>query len=142
MLGKFHGEGHGNPLQYSCLKNPIEEPGALQSMGLQSIGKKERKKVKSLSHVPVFATTWTVAYQAPLSMGFSRQEYWSGLPFLLLGTIPNPGTEPGSPVMWLLPSEPPRKSKKVLESTEQLSTLREEMITFTCPWKTQSQFLL
>ena len=39
------------------------------------------KKVKSLSYVRFFATPWTVAYQAPLSMGFSRQEYWSGLPF-------------------------------------------------------------
>ena len=38
-------------------------------------------KVKSLSHVRLFATPWTVAYQLPLSMGFSRQEYWSGLPF-------------------------------------------------------------
>ena len=38
-------------------------------------------KVKSLSHVRLFATPWTVAHQAPLSMGFSRQEYWSGLPF-------------------------------------------------------------
>ena len=41
----------------------------------------ERKKVKSLSRVRLFATPWTVAYQAPPSMGFSRQEYWSGLPF-------------------------------------------------------------
>ena len=40
------------------------------------------KKVKSLSHVRLFATPWTVAYQAPLSMGFSRQESWSGLPFI------------------------------------------------------------
>jgi len=39
---------------------------------------------------------WTVAHQAPLSMGFSRQEYWSGLPFLSLGDLPNPGIEPGS----------------------------------------------
>ena len=39
-----------------------------------------RVKVKSLSRVQLFATPWTVAYQAPLSMGFSRQEYWSGLP--------------------------------------------------------------
>ena len=39
-------------------------------------------KVKSLSRVRLFATSWTVAHQAPLSMGFSRQEYWSGLPFL------------------------------------------------------------
>ena len=42
---------------------------------------KERKKVKSLSRVRLFETLWTVSYQAPLSMGFSRQEYWSGLPF-------------------------------------------------------------
>jgi len=41
----------------------------------------ERKKVKSLSHVQLFATPWTVTYQAPTSMEFSRQEYWSGLPF-------------------------------------------------------------
>ena len=40
-----------------------------------------KKKVKSLSRVGFFATPWTVTYQAPLSMGFSRQEYWSGLPF-------------------------------------------------------------
>ena len=41
----------------------------------------ERKKVKLLSRVRLFATAWTVAYQAPSSMEFSRQEYWSGLPF-------------------------------------------------------------
>ena len=40
-----------------------------------------------------FVTPWTVAHQAPLSMGFSRQEYWSGLPFPLPGELPNPGTE-------------------------------------------------
>ena len=44
-----------------------------------------------------FATPWTVACQAPLSMGFSRQEYWSGLPFPPLGDLLNPGTEPTSP---------------------------------------------
>ena len=41
----------------------------------------KKKKVKLLSHVQLFATPWTVAYQAPPSMGFSRQEYWSGVPF-------------------------------------------------------------
>ena len=49
---------------------------------------KTQSEVKSLSRVQLFATLWTVAYQAPPSMGFSRQEYWSGLPF---------GIEPGSP---------------------------------------------
>ena len=52
------------------------------------------KKVKSLSHVRLFATPWSVAYQAPLSMGFPRQEYWSGLPFPPPGDLPHAGTEP------------------------------------------------
>ena len=47
-----------------------------------------------LSHVRLFATPWTVALQAPLSMGFSKQEYWSGLPFPSPGDLPDPGTEP------------------------------------------------
>ena len=52
--------------------------------------------MKSLSRVRLFATPWTVAYQAPPSMGFSRQEYWSGLPFPSPGDLPNPGIEPRS----------------------------------------------
>ena len=51
-------------------------------------------KVKLLSHVRLFATPWTVAYQAPLSMGLSRQEYCSGLPFPSAGDLPDPGMEP------------------------------------------------
>ena len=97
-----------------------EEPGRLQSMGSQELDMTERLhfpflwvispmiiyspdwlfsrlkvkvKVKSLSRVPLFATLWTSAYQAPLSMGFSRQEYWSGLPFPPPGDIPDPGME-------------------------------------------------
>ena len=46
-----------------------------------------------LSHDGLFVTLWTVAHQAPLSMGFSRQEYWSGLPFPTPGDLPNPGIE-------------------------------------------------
>ena len=54
-------------------------------------------------------TPWTAAYQGPLSMGFSRQDYWSGLPFPSPGDLPNPGIEPGSPALRAeaLPSEPP-----------------------------------
>ena len=65
--------------------------------------------VKSLSHVWLFVTPWTVAYQAPPSMGFSRQECWSGLPFPSPGDLPEPGIEPGSPALQAdaLPSEPP-----------------------------------
>ena len=48
------------------------------------------------SHVLLFATLWTVAHQAPLFMGFSRQEYWSALPLLSPGDLPDPGTEPSS----------------------------------------------
>ena len=68
-------------------------------------------KVKSLSRVRLFATPKTVTYQAPLSMGFSRQEYWSGLPFPSPGDLPNPGIEPGSPALQAnaLTSEPPRQ---------------------------------
>ena len=57
----------------------------------------KEKKVKSLSHVRLFATPWTVAYQAPLSTGFSRQEDWRGLTFPSPGNLPHPGIEPGSP---------------------------------------------
>ena len=49
-----------------------------------------------LSCVQLFATPWTVAHQTPLSMEFSRQEYWSGLPFPSLGDLPDPGIEPTS----------------------------------------------
>ena len=47
----------------------------------------------------LFATPWTVAYQVPLSMGFSRQEYRNGLPFPSPGDLPNPGIEPRSPAL-------------------------------------------
>ena len=71
-------------------------------------------KVKLLSHVQLFATTWTnVAHKAPLSMGFSRQEYWNGLPFPSPGDLPDPGIKPGSPALQpdALTSEPPGKPK-------------------------------
>ena len=70
-------------------------------------------KVKLFSCVWLFATPWTVAHQAPQSMEFSRQEYWSGLPFPSPGDLPNPGIEPGSPALQAdtLLSEPPRKPK-------------------------------
>ena len=68
-------------------------------------------KVKSLSRVRLFETPWTVAYQAPPSMGFYRQEYWSGLPFPSPGDLPDPGIKPRSPAFQAdsLTSEPPGK---------------------------------
>ena len=66
---------------------------------------------ESVSHVQCFATPWSVAHQAPLSMGFSRQEYWSGLPCPPPGTLPDPGIELGFPELEAesLLSEPPGK---------------------------------
>ena len=68
-------------------------------------------KVKLLSCVRLFVTPWAVAHQAPPSMGFSRQEYWSGLPFPSPGDLPDPGIEPRSPALHAdaLISEPPGK---------------------------------
>ena len=85
-----------------------EEPGGLPSKGSCRVGHDWSDlaaaglrfirivKVKSLSRARVFATLWTVAHQAPPSMGFSRQEYWSGLSFPSLGHLPDPGIQPGS----------------------------------------------
>ena len=65
--------------------------------------------MKLLSPVQFFAAPWTAAYQAPPSMGFSRQEYWSGLPFPSLGDLPDSGIKPRSSALEAvaLPSEPP-----------------------------------
>ena len=79
---------------------------------LPRIRKKWKMKVKSFSRVWLFETPWTVAYQAPLSMEFSRQEYWTGLPISSPGDLPNPGIEPRSPTLQAdtLPSLPLGKS--------------------------------
>ena len=73
-------------------------------------------KVKSLSRIGLFATPWTVAYQAPPFMGFSRQECLSGLPFPSPGDLPNPGIEPRSPALQAdaLSSEPPGTNLKLI----------------------------
>ena len=70
-----------------------------------------RENVKSLSRVQLFVTPWTVAYQAPPSMGFSRREYCNGLPLPFPGDLPDAGVKPGPPTLQTdaLPSEPPGK---------------------------------
>ena len=76
-----------------------------------------------LSHVQLFATPWTIAHQAPLSMGFFRQEYWSGLPFPPPEDLPDPGIKPMLPVSPALQQilyqlsqlYPPLKSQKKLK---------------------------
>ena len=90
------GEGNGKPLHYSCLENPMnsmkrQNDRILKEELPRSVKVKVKVKVKSLSRVRLFATPWTVAYQAPPSMRFSRQECWSVLPF------PTQGSNPGLP---------------------------------------------
>ena len=82
-------------------------------------GKEKKRKGKLLSRVRLFVTPWTVAYQAALSMGFSRQEYWSGLPFPSPGDLPSPRIEPRSPMLQAdsLPSEPPGKPSNRTDSS-------------------------
>ena len=109
--GHTHELSGGSKLTVWILKSEIF-PGCKGREKVTGRAMKWRKsEVKSLSHVQLFATPWTVAYQAPLSMGFSRQECWSRLPFPSPGDLPNPGIEPGSPEMQAdaLPSEPPGK---------------------------------
>ena len=116
---------NGNPLQYSCLENSMEKAAwwatvyrvtksqtllsmhiciGLSAYFLPDLLWKDpfplfnrKVKVKLLSHVRLFVTLWTGVYQAPPSMGFSRQEYWSGLPFPSPGDLPDSGIKPRSP---------------------------------------------
>ena len=80
-------------------------------LGIPTNVLKVKVKVKALSCVRFFVTLWTVAHQAPLSMEFSRQEYWSGLPFPSPGDLPDSGIEPRSPALQAeaLTSEAPGK---------------------------------
>ena len=88
-----------NPIEGSPPGSPV--PGILQARTLEwaaisfSNSGKWKVKVKSLSHVRLLATPLTAAYQAPLSMGFSRQEYWSGLP------LPSPVSLNRTPLIWI-----------------------------------------
>ena len=81
--------------------------------------------MKLLSCVQLFGTPWAVAYQAPLSMKFSRQEYWSGLPHPSPGDLPDPGIEPRSPALQAdaLPSEPPGRYRRLLWVSQALNFL-------------------
>ena len=97
-------------------------------------------EVKLLSRVRLFATPWTAAYQAPPSMGFSRQECWSGLPFPSPGDLPDPGIEPGSPALQAdaLLSEAPGKpylDKTVLQKDTCSPMFIEALFTTAKTWK-------
>ena len=94
----------------SCFRTPLRVH--------VDIGKCLSPSVKLLSHVWLFVTLWTVAHQAPPSMGFSRQEYWSGLPLPSPEDFPHPGIEPRSPSLQAdaLTSQPPGKPSKCLNN--------------------------
>ena len=94
-------------------------------------------KWESLSCVQLFATPWVVVCQAPLSMEFSKQEYWSGELFPFPGDLPNPGTEPRSPALQVdsLPSEPPGKPRNWHTYTQFSSVLSLSHVwLFATPW--------
>ena len=88
-----------NFFEYKTLENDLRYFFKLQYIRHITLCKfKACVRAVSLSHVRLFATLWTVALQVPLSMGFSSQEYWSGLSFPSLGDFPDPGIEPASSV--------------------------------------------
>ena len=122
--GRSPGEGHGNPLQYSSLENPMDREACLGTPTFRDEKEKktpsrewlpgsQRKKAlqgkRMINCVQFFATLWAVAHGAPLYMGFSREEYWSGLPWSPPGDLPNPGIKPRSSALQVesLPPEPP-----------------------------------
>ena len=103
-VSKILGGGHGNPLQDSCLENPMDR-GAWWA----TVHRVAQSRTQLSAHTCMLcacllsnfatlwtATLWTLAHQAPLSIGFSRQESWSGLPCPPPGDLPHPRTEPAS----------------------------------------------
>ena len=79
----------------------IKNLPAVQEMQVQSLGQEDplEKEMATHSGILTWEIPWSIAHQAPLSMGFPRQEYWHGQPFSSPGDLPDPGIEPASPVM-------------------------------------------
>ena len=101
VLVSMWNDQNSHALLETTLENCLEASSEAKYMGtLQSWKVKGlvAQLVKEL--VWLFATPWTIACQASLSMGFSRKEYWSGLPCPTPGDLPDPGIEPGSPALW------------------------------------------
>ena len=115
-LGRSPEGGNGNLLQYSCFENSMGSQRIEHNWATEHTQKQTQNN--TANRVPIFATLWTVAYQAPQSMEFFRQEYWSGLPFPSPGDLSNPGIEPGSPALQAdaLPSEPPGKPSRIIHT--------------------------
>ena len=93
-------------------------------------------ELKLLSHVRLFAGPWTVAYQAPPSMEFSRQECWTRLPFPSPGDLPDPGIKPGSPTLQadLLPSELLLLLLSRFSRGRPVPPHRRQPTRLPCPW--------
>ena len=83
---------------YSAIKTNSFESVLMRWMKLEPIIQSEVSQ-KDKDHVQLFVTPWTVDHQAPLSMGFSKQEYWNGLPFPSPENLSDPGTKPQSPAL-------------------------------------------
>ena len=101
-LGRSPGRGHGNPVQYSCQTNPMDKEAwwAIVHRVTKSQTQLQWLNTAQLLSLSDPSTTpWTLANHTPLSMGFLRQEYWSGLPFPSPEDFPNPGFEPMSSAM-------------------------------------------
>ena len=116
----------GFPRKDYCSGLPFPSPGDLPDPGIEPVclvspawaggffNAAPPRKPQYMLLAQNVATPWTVAHQAPLSMDFSRQEYWNGLPFPSPGDLLDPGIKPGSPALQedSLPSEPPGKPSK------------------------------
>ena len=105
---------NGKSLNSQALKLDLFQPSqGVDLLASEISSQQDPKKVKSLSCVQLFVTPWTVAFQAPLSMGFSRQEYWNRQPFPSPGDLPDTEIKPGSLALQAdsLPSEPPGAPK-------------------------------
>ena len=98
-LGRSPGGGHCNPRQYSCIENPMDSGAWWAAVQWVAKSQTRPKQLGGLvaKSCPTLVTPLTVTCQAPLSMGFSRQEYWSGLPFPSPGDLPDPGLNPSLP---------------------------------------------
>ena len=85
----------------SLVAQSVENLPAVQETRVLSLGWEDPLEQEMAPHSSILAWTisWAAALQAPLSMEFSRQEYWSGLPFPAPGDLPNPGIKPGSPAL-------------------------------------------
>ena len=94
------------------------------------------RKCQLLSCFRLFANTWTIAHQTPLSMGFPRQEYWTGLPFTSPGDLPDSGIEPSSPALQAdsLPSELPQQPLSMLIIKAMKSKTKKQFPTWSQNW--------